>query len=152
MNIWRYPTQCANYCKVCLVMPYSQFLVPWLILTNTVLDIAKKYADSTNVITHKNPWTIPNHRCPVFRGVPVFIILGAEVQKKWGHPSRMKICWICTQGLVSRIGQYSRIDEQQRWPDRKCDQPRISQLFVYLVVSSFTNLLKQNNWGIRPVY
>ena len=65
-------------------MPYSQYLVPWLILTNTVLDIAKKYVDSTNVITHKNHGQYPIIvvRCPELYLGTCVNHEGAKVQTK----------------------------------------------------------------------
>ena len=62
----------AKFASWSLVVLYSQYLVPWLILTNTVLNIAKMRRQHRRNYT-QNPWTIPNHRCPMSRTSPVFI-------------------------------------------------------------------------------
>ena len=62
----------AKFASWSLVLLYSQYLVPWLILTNTVLNIAKMRRQHRRNYT-QNPWTIPNHRCPMSRTSPVFI-------------------------------------------------------------------------------
>ena len=117
MKTWRYLTQCANNCKICLVMPYSQYLVLWLILTNTVLNIAKICRQHKCNYT-QNPWTIPNHRCSVSRGVPVLIILGAEVPTKLaGLVSKEggRTGHITSQEDVSSLFTWSLVPSQTSW-------------------------------------
>ena len=48
----------AKFASWSLVVLYSQYLVPWLILTNTVLNIAN-WGDNTDVITHKTHGQYP---------------------------------------------------------------------------------------------
>ena len=104
-DIWHNEQIIATWIAKFASVPYSQYLVCWLILTNTVLNIAKISRQHKCNYT-QNPWTIPNHRCPMSRTSPVFIKRVQRVEAKQGKSSRM---------------ENFRFGEQGRRQNRKCN-------------------------------
>ena len=95
----------AKFASWSLVVLYSQYLVSWLILTNTVLNIAK-WGDNTDVITHKThgqyPIIVvqyPEHRHQK----------GARVRAKQGKSSRMEMCRIGGEQAVTGRAFWFRV-------------------------------------------